>query len=227
MPGGTLFTEEGDIMKNKLSRTRNFFSVVSKDTHLWVIGVLVVAVVLSVSFYLEPLKSDFFGEGGKVSAAELKTSDPEIYNINTNLSERNKESDIDVNDIEVVTAGTNSVSTFSLDDYDALCRIVSTEAGTEDIEGQILITNVIMNRVASDKFPDTIQEVIESPGQFDPVETGAYYNVDYTDQIRESVIRALNGEDISEGALYFQKSESKYWGDHEYLFRHGNHSFYK
>lgn len=214
-------------MKNKLSRTRNFFSVVSKDTHLWVIGVLVVAVVLSVSFYLEPLKSDFFGESGKVSAAELKTSDPEIYNINTNLSERNKESDIDVNDIEVVTAGTNSVSTFSLDDYDALCRIVSTEAGTEDIEGQILITNVIMNRVASDKFPDTIQEVIESPRQFDPVETGAYYSVDYTDQIRESVIRALNGEDISEGALYFQKSESKYWGDHEYLFRHGNHSFYK
>lgn len=227
MPGGTLFIEEGDIMKNKLSRTRNFFSVVSKDTHLWVIGVLVVAVVLSVSFYLEPLKSDFFGESKKVSAAELKTSDPEIYNINTNFSERNKESDIDVNDIEVVTAGTNSVSTFSMDDYDALCRIVSTEAGTEDIEGQMLITNVILNRVASDKFPNTIQEVIESPGQFDPVETGAYYYAEYTDQIREAVIRALNGEDISEGALYFQKSESKYWGDHEYLFRHGNHSFYK
>lgn len=214
-------------MKNKLSRTRNFFSVVSKDTHLWVLGVLVVAVVLSVSFYLEPLKRDFFAESKNVSAAELETSDPEIYNINTNLSERNTDSDENIHDIEVVTAGTYSVSTFSLDDYDALCRIVATEAGTEDIEGQILITNVIMNRVASDKFPDTIQEVIESPGQFDPVETGAYYYADPSDQIREAVIRALNGEDISEGALYFQKSESKFWGDHEYLFRHGNHSFYK
>lgn len=214
-------------MKNKLSRTRNFFSVVSKDTHLWVLGVLVVAVVLSISFYLEPLKRDFFAETKKVSAAELETSDPEIYNISTNLSERSIDSDNDARDIEVVTAGTNSVLTFSIDDYDALCRIVATEAGTEDIEGQILITNVIMNRVANEKFPNSIQEVIESPGQFDPVETGAYYCAEASDQIREAVIRALNGEDISEGALYFQKSESKIWDGHEYLFRHGNHSFYK
>lgn len=227
MPGGSLIIEEGDYMKNKLSRTRNFLSVVSKDTHLWVVGVLVVAIVLSVSFYLEPLKNDFFSESKKVSAAEIETSSPEIYNINTNLSDRTSDSEANSHDIEVVTAGTNSVSTFSMDDYDALCRIVSTEGGTEDIEGQILITNVIMNRVASDRFPNTIQEVIESPGQFDPVETGAYYYAEPSDQIKEAVIRALNGEDLSEGALYFQKSESKVWGDHEYLFRHGNHSFYR
>ena len=219
--------EEGDYMKNKLSRTHNFLSVVSKDTHLWVIGVLVGAVLLSVSFYLEPFKSDFFAEDNKVSAAEIETSDPEVYNISTNLSEGAVDFNTQGHDIEVVTAGTNSVQTFTMDDYDALCRIVTEESRSEDIEGQILVTNVILNRVASDKFPNTIQEVIESPGQFDPVETGAYYVTEPSEQVREAVIRALNGEDFSEGALYFQKSEATVWGDHEFLFRHGNHSFYK
>lgn len=214
-------------MKNKVSRTRNFLSAVSKDTHLWVIGVLVGAIVLSISFYIEPLKNDFFNETRTVSAAEVETSDPEVYNISTNLSEGFVDKDNEGRDIEVVTAGSNSISAFTMDDYDALCRIVTAEGKSEDVEGQMLIVNVIMNRVASDKFPNTIQEVIESPGQFDPVNTGAYYVAEPTDQVKEAVIRALNGEDISQGALYFQKSESTVWGDYEFLFRHGNHSFFK
>lgn len=227
MSGGSYIIEEGDYMKNKLSRTHNFLSVVSKDTHLWVIGVLVGAIILSASFYLEPLKKDFFNESKKVSAAVMETSDPEVYNISTNLSEGVVDLKTTGHDIEVVTAGTNTVSTFSMEDYDALCRIVNEESKSEDIEGQILVTNVILNRVASDKFPNTIQEVIESPGQFDPVETGAYYVTEPSDQVKEAVIRALNGEDLSEGALYFQKSEATVWGDYEFLFRHGNHSFFK
>lgn len=227
MSGGSSIMEEGDYMKNKLSRTRNFFSSVSRDTHLWVIGVLIGAILLSASFYLEPLKKDFFTESRKVKAAEVETSDPEVYNISTNLSEGLVDPQINIRDINVVTAGTNSVDAFFMEDYDALCRIVTAEANSEDVEGQILITNVIMNRVASDKFPGSIQEVIESPGQFDPVETGYYSVVEPTDQVREAVIRALSGEDISQGALYFQKSESTVWGDHEFLFRHGNHSFFK
>ena len=49
-------------MKSIWSRTRDFFSVVSKDTHLWVFGVLVGAVILSASFYLEPFNKDFFSD---------------------------------------------------------------------------------------------------------------------------------------------------------------------
>ncbi len=57
-------------MKSIWTRTRDFFSVVSKDTHLWVIGVLIGAVILSASFYLEPFKKDFFTQGKNVNAAE-------------------------------------------------------------------------------------------------------------------------------------------------------------
>ena len=46
------------------------------------------------------------------------------------------------------------------EDYDTLLHIVEAEAGGEDIEGRVMVANVIMNRVESDQFPDTITEVV-------------------------------------------------------------------
>lgn len=215
-------------MKSKWSRTRDFFSVVSKDTHLWVFGVLVGAVILSASFYLEPFNKDFFSQGKNVNAAEKDAADPEVYNISTRLSEGANQADVCVDrTLEVVTVTENRDLPVSMEEYEMLCKIVTTEANTEDIEGQMLIANVVMNRVKSDIFPNSVEEVILSPGQFDPVENGVFYKTEPTDEAKEAVIRALSGEDASQGALYFQKSAATIWGDYEFLFRHGNHSFYK
>ncbi len=215
-------------MKSKLSRARDFLSVVSKDTHLWVVGVLVGAVILSVSFYLEPFSKDYFSQNGKVSAAEQETANPEVYSISTKLSEGTDQQDLNADrKLEVITVNENHELPVSMEEYDMLCRIVTSEANSEDVEGQMLIANVVMNRVASEKFPNTVEEVILSPGQFDPVETGAFYSMEPTDTAKEAVIRALSGEDHSQGALYFQKSAATIWGDYEFLFRYGNHSFYK
>ncbi len=215
-------------MKSKFRRVRDFLSVISKDTHLWVFGVLVGAVLLSASFYLEPFNKDFFAQSNNVKAAEKDTVDPEVYNISTRLSgESPKLSIIRDPELEVVSYTESNELPVSMEEYEMLCRIVTTEANSEDVEGQMLIANVVMNRVASDIFPDTVEEVILSPGQFDPVETGAYYNTEPTDEAREAVIRALSGEDHSQGALYFQKSAATRWGDYDFLFRYGSHSFYK
>lgn len=215
-------------MKSKFSRARDFLSVVSKDTHLWVIGVLVGAIILSASFYLEPFHTDFFAQSNNVNAAEKEAADPEVYNISTKLSEGADQTDVNADrTLEVITVNENHELPVSMEDYEMLCRIVTSEANSEDVEGQMLIANVVMNRVASDKFPNSVSEVILSPGQFDPVETGAFYSMEPTDTAKEAVIRALSGEDHSEGALYFQKSAATRWGDYEFLFRYGNHSFYK
>lgn len=115
----------------------------------------------------------------------------------------------------------------SVDEYEALCRIVATEANTEDMEGQIMVANVILNRVQSDIFPDNIIDVIEDPGQFAPVSRGSYKYAKASRETKEAVMRAINGEDYTEGALYFQKSISKKWGNKTFLFRHGDHSFYR
>lgn len=57
-----------------------------------------------------------------------------------------------------------------------LAHIISAEAGNQPLAGQIGVGNVVLNRVADERYPDTIMEVIFQRGertQFDPVEDGA------------------------------------------------------
>ncbi|NMB43383.1 MAG: cell wall hydrolase [Clostridiales bacterium] len=98
----------------------------------------------------------------------------------------------------------------------------------------MLVANVILNRVNSKKFPSSIEGVVFQKGQFSPIRDGRYYKVSIKDSTKEAVSRALQGEDYSQGALYFaarQKASSKNmrWFDSKltYLFRHGGHEFFK
>jgi N-acetylmuramoyl-L-alanine amidase len=119
-----------------------------------------------------------------------------------------------------------------------LQRIVQAEAGGEDMIGKILIVNVVMNRIADKSFPDTVEKVIfqnkDGEYQFSPVDDKSYWSVKVSKKTKEAVVRALEGEDYSKGALYFiarkrTKSSSAEWFDNnlEWLFKHGGHEFYK
>ncbi len=125
----------------------------------------------------------------------------------------------------------------SASDYEALLRIVEAEAGSEDETGKLLVANVVLNRVENEKFPDTIEEVIMQRGngttQFSPVANGRFYTVDISEETVDVVNRALCGEDISQGALYF--AARKYadpgrmkWFDNSltFLFEYGGHEFF-
>ena len=124
------------------------------------------------------------------------------------------------------------------EELDILQRIVEAEAGGEDEEGKLLVANVVLNRVNSDQFPDTVKEVVlqrsERVTQFSPVASGRIWRVEVSDETIRAVERALNGEDISEGALFFaarrRANQGKMrWFDTSltYLFRHGGHEFFK
>ena len=60
------------------------------------------------------------------------------------------------------------------DDLTKLAAIIYCEAGGEPYEGQLAVGTVVMNRVASSKYPDTIEEVLMQPYQFTPVGSGRY-----------------------------------------------------
>ena len=124
------------------------------------------------------------------------------------------------------------------EELDILQRIVEAEAGGEDEEGKLLVANVVLNRVNSDKFPDTVKEVVlqrsERVTQFSTVASGRIWRVEVSDETISAVERALNGEDISEGALFFAarrraNQDKMRWFDTSltYLFRHGGHEFFK
>lgn len=124
------------------------------------------------------------------------------------------------------------------EEYNNLLRIVEAEATGEGMEGKMLVANVVLNRVKSEKFPDTVTEVIyqntDGKVQFSPVADGRLDKVRITDETVEAVERVLYGEDESEGALYFVASKkadpTKYnWFKTKlrYLFTYGGHEFYK
>lgn len=123
-------------------------------------------------------------------------------------------------------------------DYEALVRIVEAEAGGEDQDGKLLVANVVLNRVNSETFPDSVVEVVmqkeQGIAQFSPTVDGRYQSVKVSEDTREAVERALYGEDISRGALYFcarekADSEKLQWFDRKLtkLFAYGNHEFFQ
>ncbi len=122
----------------------------------------------------------------------------------------------------------------SSNDVAILERIVEAEATGEDLKGKLVVANVILNRVNNKIFPNSIEGVVFQKGQFSPIRDGRYYSVKITDTTKEAVSRALDGEDNSQGALYFaarRKASSKNmkWFDNNltYLFKHGGHEFFR
>lgn len=128
-------------------------------------------------------------------------------------------------------------TTISEKERDVLYRIVQAEAGGEDINGRILVANVILNRVKDEAFPNTISQVVfqkqDGKYQFSPIANGSYHEVTVSKETKEAVDRALLGEDLSQGALYFMArhastEENRKWFDKHltWLFRHGGHEFF-
>lgn len=114
-----------------------------------------------------------------------------------------------------------------------LLHLVAAEAGGCDMVGQILVANVVLNRVESSVFPNTVEGVIFQKNQFSPTINGAIWSSTITDSVREAVERALNGEDFSEGATFFSARarldySSMSWFDNNlnWLFKHDGHEFY-
>ncbi|KAB1440197.1 cell wall hydrolase [Candidatus Galacturonibacter soehngenii] len=125
----------------------------------------------------------------------------------------------------------------SSQDYKALLRIVEAEATGEDKKGKILVGNVIMNRVRSEEFPDTVEKVVfQRVGghvQFSPTADGRYESVDISDETKEAIKDILNGVDYSQGALFFSARDkadpsNMSWFDTnlKWLFEYGGHEFY-
>lgn len=170
---------------------------------------------------------------GSYQVSELfeDTSMKKVTKLNEEVASHKRE-------IEVSSCERDSwVYDISDKDYEVLLRIVEAEAGGEDETGKLLVANVVLNRVKSSSFPDNIEEVVfQKEGncyQFSPVGNGRYDSVCISDETYAAVERALMGEDLSEGALYFVSERYADPGKLEWfhsrltlLYSHGGHNFY-
>lgn len=102
----------------------------------------------------------------------------------------------------VSLSGTISAALYQESELSLLSRLVSGEARGEPYIGQVAVAAVVLNRVRSDEFPDTISGVIFQPGAFDAVWDGQF-DLTPTDSCIRAARDAINGWDPTGGCVYY------------------------
>ncbi|NLM75698.1 MAG: spore cortex-lytic enzyme SleB [Clostridiaceae bacterium] len=122
-------------------------------------------------------------------------------------------------------------NTSRVSDVQLLARAINGEARGEPYEGQVAVGAVILNRVNSPNFPDTIAGVIYQPGAFTAVSDGQInVPIDPNSTVVKAAQDALNGWDPTYGCLYYWNPEtatSKWIWSREIVVKIGKHNFGK
>ena len=124
-------------------------------------------------------------------------------------------------------SSSSSGASVSNADLELLARIISAEARGEPYIGQVAVGAVVLNRVESSSFPDSISGVIYQPGAFTAI-TDGQINEAVTDSARRAARDALNGSDPTGGALYYynpDKTSNRWIRSRPVITRIGQHLF--
>lgn len=118
---------------------------------------------------------------------------------------------------------------YTEEDVKLLARLIYGESRGEPYEGQVAVGAVVLNRVESDEFPDTIEEVIFQKRQFSCVDDGQFYlDIPEDSSVYLAAREALEGKDPTNGCLYFYNpdiSTSKWIFTLKTVVTIGNHRF--
>lgn len=112
---------------------------------------------------------------------------------------------------QTLTIGNGVSSAVSPEEKDLLFRLVEAEAKGEPYQGKVAVAMVVLNRVASPEFPNSIHDVIYQPlenggYQFTPVGNGAI-DQPASDESKRAVDEALASQHPTNDALYFYNPE--------------------
>ena len=107
-----------------------------------------------------------------------------------------------------------------------LARIIEVEARGKSIEGRTAVGNVVMNRVASPRFPNTIYEVIYQRGQFPPAYRSSFATSGPTEDSFVAAKRALLGVQVAKDCLFFNYIPFSTKTDDFYRLIEGNYFYY-
>lgn len=123
------------------------------------------------------------------------------------------------------------VSKFSEEEIDLLVKLVNGEAGSSWLsdEHQILVAIVVLNRVESEYFPNSVKEVIYQKGQYSCV-GGRQWRTEPEDRVRENVLKAIsqfeNGDyplgmvfqaEFTQGSKVYKKILNTHTGSYTYF----------
>jgi len=114
------------------------------------------------------------------------------------------------------------------DELDLLARLIQAEAEGEPYAGQVAVAAVILNRVQSPEFPNSISGVAYQPLAFESVMNGLIWRRNPTQEAYNAARDALNGWDPTYGATFFwnpSKPVSPWIWTRSIIVQIGNHVF--
>ncbi len=127
------------------------------------------------------------------------------------------------------SSNSSSSSSTNSNDLNLLARLVYGEARGEPYTGQVAVAAVVLNRVKSSSFPNTIAGVIYQNGAFDVVSDGQI-NLTPNSTAKKAAQDALNGWDPTYGAIYYfnpKTATNKWIWSRPMTVTIGNHRFCK
>ena len=134
-----------------------------------------------------------------------------------------------LNAMGISSSSGSSSSSVSNSDLNLLAKIVYAEARGEVYTGQVAIAAVVLNRVKSSSFPNTIAGVIYQPGAFTAVSDGQI-NLTPNSTAKKAAQDALNGWDPTYGSIYYfnpNTATSAWIWSRPYVITIGKHRFCK
>ena len=108
--------------------------------------------------------------------------------------------------------GRAGIDYISLDDFELMGKTVFAEAKTEEFAGQVAVAEIILNRVESENFPDTVQEVIKQDGAFSSWGNGSVEAAPFDDECLEAVQDAVNERVFPDSVVYFREGHFHSFG---------------
>lgn len=173
-----------------------------------------------------------------VATLYLVTSSMEKVQVtNTNEAKESKVENAESIEVEEHPFESSEYPTFTYSkDWDAedsylLARIAMAEAEGCNTQTKTLIIMCVLNRVWSDEFPDTIEEVIFQENQFSPIDNGRWDRVEPNEDCYEAVKVVMEAKyDYSGGATYFENcADEDNWHSRnlEFLYESEGIRFYK
>lgn len=113
---------------------------------------------------------------------------------------------------------------YTEEEVDLMAVICYREARGEGLEGMRLVADVILNRVDSENFPNSVKDVISAPGQFSTYREGDMEEPEITIDCYGAVLAELQERKNTE-ILYFTSGGYSPWGTA--AFKYKNHYFSK
>ena len=223
--------KKSQYIKQRRIQQRKLERITCKNL-IWHIIIITIIIIIALCNMPKTPKAIVEKEDTSKSISESysnKTTEPYMSNLVVfeHQTEKEKSSEVETDHYLKLTYSKD----WSAKESYLLARSAMAEAEGCNTQTKVLIIMCVLNRVWSDEFPDTIEEVIFQENQFSPIDNGRWDRVEPNEDCYEAVKIVMEAKyDYSGGATYFEScADEDNWHSRnlEFLYESEGIRFYK